>query len=663
MPNPRTTAAASRTSPPPVADIVRRFLVWAQRSSATERADAASALARAYLYADMPGSQRDKCAVALATLIDDPYVAVRRALAEAFAAARSAPRALVVALANDRPEVAAPVLARSPLLSDAELVDCIVAGDVVAQCAVARRPHLGPGPAAALAEVGGRDAALAPTANAGAALTPGSFGWLMQRFRGDVEILQALGARGDLPAYLEAEIALAAPGERADSGEGAQSSATKRDVARGAIAARRPEDERSQPDLSATAAASRTSPPPVADVVRRFLARAQRSGAPEWADASSALARAYLHADMTAAQRGECAVALAALIDVPHIAVRRALAEAFASSRKAPRALVVALANDRSEVAAPLLARSPLITDAELVDHVAAGDALAQCAIARRPDLGAGPAAALAEVGTRDAALALIGNASAALTPGSLGRLMARFGADVEIRQALGARTDLPANIRAEIAIGADVEPAKAGGRAARDAVLAAIAAGCPEGELPELVRTLRARRALTIALILRSLLSGERRLFSAALAELTGFPHARVAGFLRDPDGPGFATAAMKAGLPRHALPAFRAALAAIAVQGSGEGEGLKSGLVSAVIAACEAKSDPALAPFLAFLWRLAFEATRAEAQAKARAAVDRHVLPPSLDFAPANDETESDGIAPPVELPADLVLALDAA
>src|SRR5271165_1752150 len=209
-----------------------------------------------------------------------------------------------------------------------------------------------------------------------------------------------------------------------------------------------------------------TPPPPAGpSIVRRFLTWAQRAGPAERAEAASALARTYLHADLSETQRSECAVVLTALLDDPQVAVRRALAEAFAGARGAPRALVVALANDRSEVAAPLLARSPLLTDAELVDCLAAGDALTQCAVARRPRLGIGPAAALAEVGAREAAFALIGNSDAALTPGSLRRLFERFGHEAEFRRALLARTDLSASLKAEIVIADAGEPSGTGAK------------------------------------------------------------------------------------------------------------------------------------------------------------------------------------------------------
>ncbi len=102
----------------------------------------------------------------MTTLLDDPSVLVRRALAEALCRASEAPRTLILALAADEPEVAAPVLQSSPVLTDADLVDCARTAGVVAQTALARRPNLPPGATAALAEIGERDAILALIGNA-----------------------------------------------------------------------------------------------------------------------------------------------------------------------------------------------------------------------------------------------------------------------------------------------------------------------------------------------------------------------------------------------------------------------------------------------------------------------------------------------------------------
>ncbi len=389
-------------------------------------------------------------------------------------------------------------------------------------------------------------------------------------------------------------------------------------------------------------------------ILRRLLVWAQRAGAESRADVASALARVYLHSDLDPLQRADAVEAMSTLIDDPCTEVRRALAEAFSGAGNAPRCLVVALANDEAQVAAPILARSPLLTDAELVDCVATAGVVAQCAIARRSGLGAGPAAALAEIGTREGALALLGNSTAGLTPGALRRIFNRFADDLDMREALLARADLPASLKVELALATakalagfataagwlDKKRAEKIAREARDGALASIAAECGPLERAELVRTLRERGVLTMAVILRSLLEGERELASAAFAELSGQTYARASAFARYPYGQGFAALVRKAGLPRHALPAFRAAFAAIEAHGSGPRGGLKAPLVEATIAACEAERDPALAPILSLLWRYAAEAARPNKQAIARAAAARPRLPLSLDFAPVNDD-----------------------
>ena len=137
--------------------IVRRFLLWARSASPGARAEAISALARSYLYSDLDAQDLRDAETALTAMLDDPSPLVRRALAEALANAPDAPRHVVVALANDQPDIAACVLARSPLgFPEADLVGLCRFGrspspkiaNRPAWC-VSRRPS-----APALAEIG-----------------------------------------------------------------------------------------------------------------------------------------------------------------------------------------------------------------------------------------------------------------------------------------------------------------------------------------------------------------------------------------------------------------------------------------------------------------------------------------------------------------------------
>ena len=189
--------------------IVGRFLAWAQGVSAGERAEGASALARAYLYADLLDADRRDAAVVLTTLLDDGSPVVRRALSEAFASAEDAPHHIIVALANDQSDVSAPVLGRSPLLSDADLIDCAAVGDAFAQSAIALRPNLSAAVAAALAEVGAREALISLAVNGGADLPEFSMRRMIERFGDDGEMREALLSRPCLPPTLRADLVTA----------------------------------------------------------------------------------------------------------------------------------------------------------------------------------------------------------------------------------------------------------------------------------------------------------------------------------------------------------------------------------------------------------------------------------------------------------------------
>ena len=79
---------------------------------------------------------------------------MRRALAEILASEAQAPRHVIIALANDQPDVAALVLARSLLLSEGDLVDCATMGDRLAQAAISSRPGLSAAVASVLADKG-----------------------------------------------------------------------------------------------------------------------------------------------------------------------------------------------------------------------------------------------------------------------------------------------------------------------------------------------------------------------------------------------------------------------------------------------------------------------------------------------------------------------------
>jgi uncharacterized protein (DUF2336 family) len=180
--------------------IVRQFISWVRTAPASERAEATRSLARAWIFSDLTEDDRAAAEGALLMLLDDPSPLVRRAMADVFASAPSAPAAIVQALSVDQAAVALPVLEFSPLLIDADLVDIVATGNSELQCAIARRNTLPASVCAAIAEVGSAAAALELIENPFAEMAPFSWDRIVERHGHLAAIREAMLVLDGLPA-------------------------------------------------------------------------------------------------------------------------------------------------------------------------------------------------------------------------------------------------------------------------------------------------------------------------------------------------------------------------------------------------------------------------------------------------------------------------------
>ncbi len=369
-------------------------------------------------------------------------------------------------------------------------------------------------------------------------------------------------------------------------------------------------------------------------IVRQFLQWIRHAPPGERAEATSALARAYLHSDLSPDDIAAAEGAMIMLLDDPSPLVRRALADVFATAQEAPLVVVHALANDQPEIAMSILALSPLLQESDLVDLVATAQPAAQAAIASRAMLPRSLAAAIAEVGCAPACLALLENSSADIASFSIDRIVDRFGHLAAIREPLMARADLPMATRqallaklsrtlATFVAGRQwlgPEHAEDATREACEKATVALAADTPYEELGHLVQHLRQSGQLTAGMILRALLSGNVVLFEEALAELSDVPIDRVTSYIHDRNISGLNALYRKAGLPDQAYPAFREAIAAmregVLVGEQGDVARLKRRMVERVLTACMAERGRDLTSLLALLRRFAVEAAREEAR-----------------------------------------------
>jgi uncharacterized protein (DUF2336 family) len=381
-------------------------------------------------------------------------------------------------------------------------------------------------------------------------------------------------------------------------------------------------------------------------IVRRFLVWVRSATPGQRADGVSALARTLLYADLSPEDRWEAETALTAMLDDPSPLVRRAMAEAFANAAEAPAHLVLALANDQSDIAALVLARSPLLGEHDLVDCAALGDDLVQIAIAVRPRLSASVSAALAEIAGPEALTALADNRDAEIAPASLARMVERHGDNAALREALLARPDLPLDVRQAVSValarhlsafvvGAgwlSAERCERAVREARERTAVALGGDASPEDARRLVAHLRRSGQLTPALILRAILSRGLVLAEAAFADLTGLPPARVAGLLHDRRSVGLGPLYARAGLPQALRPAFEAAFAALREVGhapcASAGAVLSRRMVERVLTACTHLPPAEAGKLMALLRRFEVEAAREDARETAEALADEAAL-----------------------------------
>ena len=347
------------------------------------------------------------------------------------------------------------------------------------------------------------------------------------------------------------------------------------------------------------------------------------------------LVRAFLSPNLNEVCRDEIGAGLVGILDDPNPIVRRALAEAVADEAHAPHHLVSALASDQIAVSAPVLRRSTVLRDRDLVELIGEGEARTQTSIAGRARVSAPVAAALIEVAGAESCLCLLENPGASILPESFARLAERHATDASVRANMLARADLPAHIRQGLTIAlcdalGDLgmvrglmrpERARRLLRESWERVSVELAAGCAPGERRALIGQLDASGHLSAGLILRALVGGNLAFLEDCLAYLSGLPSQRVARLLRDPRGPGFRALYERAGLPANLLSGFRTAVATVC-EALNRGVDLthpsaRKRVIEAILAAHGAEEGRDLDDLAGLMSRLADDAGREEARA----------------------------------------------
>ena len=261
--------------------------------------------------------------------------------------------------------------------------------------------------------------------------------------------------------------------------------------------------------------------------------------------------------------------------------IRRRLSNALASADWCPSALVNVLALDEIEIARPIIARSPVLQDADLVRLLVEATIEHQIEVARRPNLSAGVAAAIVRKAEPAVMTALAGNVTADVAEADMLRLVESARQNTTLRAPLSTHPKLTGDLalrlyiwvgqtlRDELAERFRLDPtlmmmalaqavAEAHATPPNGQGVAVVLARDGEREAMEsrLIEKLHAASQLRPGYLVRVLQEGRLSLFTAALATLGGFETDQVQRTI-DSDRPellGLACAAV--GIDRSVFP-----------------------------------------------------------------------------------------------------------
>ena len=295
------------------------------------------------------------------------------------------------------------------------------------------------------------------------------------------------------------------------------------------------------------------------------------------AETAAGVAAAFADGDLAPRERRMAEGILEILAADVAEEVRRSLAEHVKHSPLLPRRLAIALAEDVESVALPILRASEVLTDADLIAIVRAGNETKQFAIAERRSVSEAVAHSLVETGHRGVICVLLANDGARVAEVSLETVLDRFRNDDSVAALMVDRRALPLAIAERLVATVSetlrerlVERHRLPGPLAdelamhgRERALSHLTRNDARVvEIESLVDRLHASGKLTPTLLLRSICVGDLHFFEAGLARLAGVPIENARILLYDRGPLGYRGLYSKTGLPADLFRAFRVAI-----------------------------------------------------------------------------------------------------
>lgn len=181
-----------------------------------ERATAAYKICTRIDTLELSAEDRESAHQILELLSVDAAQLVRQALATTLRNSPKLPRDIAQRLARDADVIAIPLLRNSPVLTDEDLVEIVLAGSPEKQIAIANRAALGEGLTEVIALYGCKPAVEAVALNEGASFSDEAYAGVLKRFADDNAIKGALISRPRLPLHITEKLVAMVTGELFD---------------------------------------------------------------------------------------------------------------------------------------------------------------------------------------------------------------------------------------------------------------------------------------------------------------------------------------------------------------------------------------------------------------------------------------------------------------
>ena len=253
------------------------------------------------------------------------------------------------------------------------------------------------------------------------------------------------------------------------------------------------------------------------------------------------------------------------LVQDAEINVRKHLAIQLSNQPDAPHDLVIALANDESEVAYPLLLKSSVLRDQDLIAIVHHRTLEHQLAISMRDSVGISVSAALVDTDEESVIKRLLENHNAEIARDTMAHLVEQSRRLDSLQKPLVHRSDLPADLaekmywwvsaalRSDIVERFDVDPTEidtAMEVAVNTVIEAQTVEDPPSSATDRVARHLAESKDADSDLIIRLLREGEISLFERILEHQTRLRRKLLQRLLYEPGGEGLAIVCRAIGL-----------------------------------------------------------------------------------------------------------------